>query len=502
MRIQQFRKILLSSLTVMATAAVLVFILKLYLSPEPMSQYWPEELTRRFSPRFDLTPFDPDTAPSASLEKLFQSTEDAPRPNIVLILARDVGYGDLGCYGNPIIPTPALDRMAADGLRWTGMYAANSSPSPARASLFTGRYAHRTGVTFTLYPGEAPQSLQQILRNMEQAIAKIGALDHPNDLSILTGLPQSEITLARALKQSGYQTALFGDWELGDFAANPEFHPRSHGFDSFAGFNVEAGDWPRAYWNDDEPIQKKLTEDETPDTTDFVDQASAFIRNRDAQAPFFLVLSPPMAAHGDGANPAAGAHGQALQQLDSAVGRILDLLETQQLAENTLVLFTSAAGPITDGRTAPFRSAPGMGFEGGFRVPFLAWWPDTLPANGLVQGAASHLDLFPTLLQLAGLSLPTDRIIDGQTLSAISGTDTAPQDTTPLFLFHGNALLGLRLGEDKYLREPAPALFNVVRDPWEAYNLIQNKSDAAQKLEDQLSQWESALYENSRGWRQ
>ncbi|MCG8563501.1 MAG: sulfatase-like hydrolase/transferase, partial [Desulfobacterales bacterium] len=471
MRIQQFRKILLSSLTVMATAAVLVFTLKLYFSPEPVASYLGSNITQTFSPllspKFDREPYDQDSRVDMEIGKVIQVEKREDRPNIILVLAQGLGYGDLGCYGNPLIPTPNIDRLAHQGSRATSFYAANSSPSPARAALMTGRYAHRTGVSFTLYPGDDPQPMRQVMHNMEKAIARIGAFDHPDDLSILNGLPPSEITLARALKTAGYATALFGKWELGDFTTHPEFHPRAHGFDTFAGFSLTGGDWPIAFWEDRTPVKKDIGSPGEPAMEALMERALAYMDKRNHAEPFFLVFSPTMAgtlSTGESPDP-AGNRGRSLRELDQNMGRLMDRLTQLGLDRETLILLTSDTGPVTNGRTMPFQGKSGDGREGGFRIPFLAWWPGHIPPASRMDFPANQLDIFPTLLQLAGLSLPGDRIIDGQSLLPSLTGKAQMSQPRQFFYFHGNQLLGIRNQEMKYIDLPFPALFDLDRDP-------------------------------------
>ncbi len=509
MRIQQFRKILLSSLTVAASAAVLVFILKLYFSPEPMAQYLESGFTHHISPllspKFDRAPYDNDQKRHTHVSDLIQAREKEERPNIVLVLAQGMGYGDMGCYGNPLIPTPNMDDLAHRGARFTAFYTANTAPSPARAALMTGRYAHRTGITFTLYPEQDPRFLRQAIRNMEQAIARIGALEHPADLSILNGLPPSEITLARALKQAGYRTGLFGKWDLGDFTANPAHHPREHGFDTFCGFNTSSGDWPVAYWEDNTQLLDDIRNAKGPSIGELTDKALAFMGSVDvpsSQAPFFIIFSPMMEPGQaiDLQPTPAGAYGSRIMALDQTVGRIQARLKQLGRGENTLILVTSDTGPVDMGRTLPHRGRTGDGYEGGFRIPFIVCWPRGIPASQIVDAPAMNTDIFPTLAAVAGIDPPRDRILDGRDISSLWTHNVPGLSQRDLFYFHGNDLMGIRSGEMKYLRHPRPALFHLIRDPGEAYNLFQDRPQPAQYLEGRLQKWEGRLYLNSRGW--
>ena len=171
-------------------------------------------------------------------------------PNIIYILADDMGYGDLSCYGSEAITTPNIDRLADQGMRFTDFYVCNALCSPSRAGLLTGRYAHRTGVTFP-FPAEGGSIFKEFMRWVGHQFANLGALDLIAGYSIASGLPLSEITIAEALKLSGYATACIGKWHLGDFTVNEDYLPRKHGFDYFIGFNGANDDWPVAFWENE-----------------------------------------------------------------------------------------------------------------------------------------------------------------------------------------------------------------------------------------------------------
>jgi arylsulfatase A len=331
----------------------------------------------------------------------------AAKPNIIVILADDLGYGDLGCYGSQVIRTPHLDRMASEGVRFTDFYVASSFCSPSRAALLTGKLPARCGVPYVLFPAEH------------------------------TGLPQSETTLAEVLKPAGYATACVGKWHLG---WRKELRPREQGFDEFYGLlhTNDITEWevgePFHQLSSYEPLQLRDGDrvieapvDQTTITQRYTKSALDFIR-RNREQPFFLYLAHtmphiPQHASADFAGKSKdGVFGDCVEELDWSTGRILDMLRELRLAENTLVLFTSDNGAGLRGKKPqakePFpgrsmagsngvlRGGKGSTFEGGVRVPCIAWWPKTLPA-GRVDGTPwSTLDFMPTFAGLLGKEMP------------------------------------------------------------------------------------------------
>lgn len=353
------------------------------------------------------------------------ASQDRP-PNVVVIFADDLGYGDLGVYGHPTIRTPSLDRMAAEGMRFTQFYAAASVCTPSRAALLTGRLPVRSGMT---------SDRRRVL--------------FPDSSS---GLPHDEITLAEALKARGYATAAVGKWHLGHL---PQFLPTQHGFDSYLGIphssdmDLASGREHRAanleprveYFNvpllrDGEVIERPA--DQTTITRRYTEEAVRFIREQRA-GPFFLYLAhtlphAPLFASDDflGKSP-RGRYGDAVEEIDWSVGRVLEALKALGLAERTLVFFTSDNGPWLSfdthgGSAGLLRGGKGMTWEGGMRVPGIAWWPGTVPAGRLNREIASTMDLLPTALALAGGHLLANRALDGRRSCTIS--TTTPRSAT------------------------------------------------------------------------
>jgi arylsulfatase A-like enzyme len=357
------------------------------------------------------------------------------QPNIVIILTDDLGYGDLGLYGNPEISTPRIDKMAAEGVRLTEFYSAAPTCTPARAALLTGRYPRRSGMTRVIVAKEK------------------------------WGLPASEITLGEVLQKQGYATACVGKWHLG---GRRPYRPSKHGFDSFFGV-LYSNDmsllplvrWPRLeLWRDDKVIESPAKVENL--TRRYTEEAVSFIQqNRDR--PFFLYLSHTM-PHTP-VKPSAefrgkskhGPYGDVVEELDWSTGEVLDALRANGVDDNTLVIFTSDNGPwvagsnkkqIKGGSAGSLRGAKNTTWEGGMRVPFLARWPGRIPAGAVRDGIATLMDLFTTAVALAGGETPNDRVIDGRDiLPFLEGRQGAPHDA--LYYYFRGETFAVREGDWK-----------------------------------------------------
>lgn len=314
-------------------------------------------------------------AVAAALAPL-RKVKAAQQPNFVVILADDMGYGDLGCYGSRI-ETPNLDQMAADGMQFRQFCAASPVCSPSRAALLTGRYGVRTGVPHVLGP--------------EQRV----------------GLSLAETTLAQTLRSAGYRTMCVGKWHLGAF---PDYLPTARGFDEYYGIPYSNDNAPSVLLHNTEVIESPVNLETV--TRRYTEQAVRFIRNA-KDNPFFLYLPHtfphiPLAASPEFAGKSPlGSYGDAVQELDWSVGQVLAELDAQGLSSNTMVLFTSDNGPWFQGSPGPLRGRKGDTFEGGMREPFLARWPERIAAGGVSERFASMLDLFPTIAGLAQAPLPS-----------------------------------------------------------------------------------------------
>lgn len=406
---------------------------------------------------------------------------DTLQPNFIVIFCDDLGYGDIGSFGHPTIRTPELDRMAREGQRWTNFYTAASVCTPSRAALMTGRLPIRSGLSSTrrvLFPDSGG------------------------------GLPASEITLAEALQPLGYTSACIGKWHLGHL---PQFLPTRNGFDYYFGIpysndmdanraafkGINPFESPRSeYWNvplmrNEEIIERPA--DQNTLTQRYTNEAIEFIR-RSANQPFFLYLAHSMVHVPLFASPEfrgkslRGLYGDATEEIDWSTGQILNTLRELGLDERTLVVFTSDNGPWLTykqqgGSAGLLRGGKGVTFEGGMREPALFWWPGTVPPASIESGIGTTMDLLPTFVSLAGGSLPSDRVYDGNDLGQALG-GKGPSSTDRLFYYREGELYAVRKGPFKahFITKPAyepgekethdpPLLFNLNHDPAEKFDV-------------------------------
>jgi arylsulfatase A-like enzyme len=373
------------------------------------------------------------------------SRSDRP-PNFVIILCDDLGWGDIGPFGSTVHDTPNLDRMAAEGRRFTDFYVTSGVCTPTRASLLTGCYPQRVG----LHENERGQ----------------GVLFPANR----RGLNAEEITIAEVLEQRGYTTGVVGKWHLGD---QPEFLPTRHGFDTYFGIPYsndmgrEGFEWRASMTQAPPPpdagyVPIPLLRDETvietePDqsllTRRYTEEAVAFI-TRHREAPFLLYLAhtmphQPVHASTDFLGKSDnGIYGDTVEELDWSTGKILSTLEDLDLAENTLVVFTSDNGAsVMGGNNDPLKGYKASTWEGGMRVPCIVSWPGRVPPGSQTAEVATIMDLLPTVARLAGADLPDDRVIDGKDVwPLMSGEPDAVSPHPVFYYYRRGALDAVRAG--------------------------------------------------------
>ena len=404
------------------------------------------------------------------------------KPNVVLIVADDMGYGDCGCYGSRSVATPHIDALAARGLRFTDFHSNGAVCSPTRAALLTGRYQQRSGIE-----------------------GVITAVDHRH-----VGLPLEETTFADLLKGNGYRTALFGKWHLG---YERRFNPSRRGFDVFHGFvsgNIDyqshidqtgQEDW----WADSDLVS------EDGYTTDLVTEHGVRFIQQNSDTPFCLYLAhecphypyqgPMDAAFRTPGNPEpvegprqdqGQAYIEMMECMDAGVGRIVDTIHSCGLDENTLIFFFSDNGPAGPGSAGPLRGGKGTVWEGGHRVPAVACWPEVIPAGTQSDMPCMGMDLFPTMMAMTNTEIPAGLQLDGDDLIGVMSGKPGPVDRT-LFWRHGNQK-AVRQGRWKLVVDgedgAGPYLFDLDCDLAESKDLASVHSGTVRELQDKLAMWE------------
>jgi arylsulfatase A len=448
----------------------------------------------------------------------------AARPNFVVIVADDLGYGDVGAYGSRAIATPHIDRLAAEGIRLTDFHSSDSVCTPSRAGLLTGRYAKRMGLDVPLMPGNMGWG-EWLLTRAGYAIGRVGLMDLATEGGA-SGLASNELTLAEALGAAGYATAMVGKWHLGDYVQAPEFDPRRHGFDRYLGVPYSNDMRPFPLVRDGRVLEGEI-QDQGQLTRLYTEEAVAFIEE-ERDAPFFLYFAhtfphrPLFASESFRGRSAGGLYGDVVEELDWSVGQVLAALERRGIAGDTLVVFTSDNGPWYQGSPGGLRGRKGQSYEGGHRVPMLARWPGSVPAGAVSHAPTMNIDLFPTVLAFAGVDPPADRVIDGRDIGDVLTRPGAPSPHEHLFFYHQGKIEGVRQGRWKFLRElhhyvwpnplnrvtgflarqtagPLPLLFDLDLDPDESYDLSANHPDVVARLSAAIEEFESSLEANRKG---
>ena len=432
------------------------------------------------------------------------------KPNIIIIFADDMGYGDMSCNGHPTIKTPNLDRMATEGQKWTSFYVAASVCTPSRAGLMTGRLPIRNGMC----------------SNKKRVL-------FPDSKG---GIPASETTMAEMLKANGYATGMVGKWHLGHL---PQYLPVNNGFDSWYGIPYsndmdqnrekikKANEEKKHQWHlgrhwyepKNEYFEVPLMDGEkiierSPDqeqlTKNYTEKAVEFIKaNR--KKPFFLYLAhsmphvPLFRSDTFKDVSTAGLYGDVIEEIDWSVGRVLEILRDQGIAENTMVVFTSDNGPWIRFRTlggiaGPLREGKGCTWEGGMREPSIFWWPGKIKP-GIVHDIGSTLDLMATAASLTGAKLPATQL-DSYDLSEtlLKG---GPSPRKEMIYYRGTEIFAIRSGSYKLhyktksgykndLQEHnPPLLFNLDLDPGENYNIAEDHPDVIKRINELKSAFKS-----------
>jgi len=422
------------------------------------------------------------------------------RPNLIIIFTDDLGYGDLGVYGHPTIRTPNLDQMAFDGQKWTQFYVAASVCTPSRAGLLTGRLPIRSGMNHVLFPHSE------------------------------RGLPQSEITLAHILRDHGYRTAMAGKWHLGH---ESPYLPTDHGFDTYFGIpysndmdkvdelfrgkndiitaeeeNYMAYNVP--LMRNDSIVERPV--DQRTITRRFTEEAVDRIREfRDE--PFFIYLAhsmphvPLFRSEAFKDTSLAGIYGDVIEEIDWSVGRILETLHEEGIAENTLVVFTSDNGHwhifnTHGGSGGLLRGAKGSTFEGGMRVPAIFWWPGTIQPDVITE-LGSTLDIFETFCTIAGIEVPSGKVYDGWDISPVLfGTGKSPRNVieyymdTQLFAFRYGSykvhFASRDWGSPTIVHDP-PLLYNLHADPAEKYDISRENPGIIEEIMQLIEQHKATI---------
>lgn len=421
----------------------------------------------------------------------------SPRPpNFVLILADDLGYGDIGPFGSKVNRTPNLDRLAREGMKLTSFYAAPVC-TPSRAQILTGCYAKRVSLPNVIFPASP------------------------------SGLSDQENTIGELLRGRGYATMVIGKWHVGD---HPDFLPTRHGFDHYFGLPYSndmgrreaagrPGGKPDArpplpLVRDDKVIETVNPQQQEQLTERYTAEAVNFIR-QNQQRPFFLYL-PHTAVHTP-LHPAPEFRGTTyspfgdwVAELDRSVGRVLDTLRELKLENDTLVVFTSDNGPwlsqgTNGGVAGPLRGGKGSTYEGGVRVPTIAWWPGRVPAGSSCDAVAANYDFLPTFVKLAGGLTPADRKIDGRDISPLllGASTTSPHEAH--FYFQGKNLQAVRSGPWKLAVAPrvkevadasqpfTPRLYNLDREIGEQTDVAAENPDVVKRLQELVARMDADL---------
>lgn len=400
------------------------------------------------------------------------------RPNIIVIMADDLGYGDTSVYDG-WVKTPHLERMATEGLTFTDFHTNSSVCSPTRAGFLTGRYQQRVGI------------VDVVARH----------LDTP-------GLNPIELTIPRLLKQAGYRTALFGKWHLG---MEPEFNPTHHGFDEFRGYldgyidyHVHRNTWMNGLKKEDQPGYS---------THVITQNAVRFIKEQSGYDPFFLFVAHE-AVHLPFQTPDDTPENRKpipksemwsrdrirpkykvmLEEMDRGIGEILETVRKQGIEKQTLVFFLSDNGAIGAGSNKPFRGGKFSHYEGGHRVPAIAWWPGMIKPGSMTDELVMAMDLLPTFAVLAGAELPTDRQLDGTDIRGLLLEDEPLPERRVFFGYEPKLGTAMRDGNWKMILSSKKfELYDLGSDIAEQNNLVETHPERAESMRAAIEKWKQEV---------
>lgn len=376
----------------------------------------------------------------AGAQSVTTKTPTPGRPNVILILADDLGYGDLSSFGNPPWQTPNIDRLATEGAKLTHFYTPTPYCAPTRASLLTGRYPARHGLILNPNPEKVNSSFQTF-RGGDNL-----------------GISDEQVLLSELFKASGYATGIIGKWHLGH---KPPFYPTRHGFDVYYGIPYSNDMRPVLLMENDSVVehpvvQTTLTKRYTRYATDYIEQHK--------EKPFFLYLAhamphKPLTASEEFYTPATkeDLYADAMRELDWSIGEVMKKLADTGLDDNTLVIFVSDNGPWFGGSTGGLRGMKSQNWEGGIRVPFIARWRGKIPAGHVNAQPTGVIDLLPTLAAVARLPLPKDLVLDGKDIFPLfTSAEATPHEA--LFSFYNDKVQTVRSGKWKlHIRSPESA---------------------------------------------
>ncbi|MDR1675412.1 MAG: sulfatase [Tannerella sp.] len=403
----------------------------------------------------------------------------APRPNVVIIYNDDMGYTDISSYGQQKWSTPNIDRLAAEGIRFTDLYSASHISSPSRAALLTGRYPARQGIQGVFFPDS------------------------------YTGIPQEELLLSELLRSAGYATAIVGKWHLGH---RDRYLPLQNGFDEYFGIPYSNDMSAQVFLRGNEVEEFHI--DQTQLTKRYTQEAVDFIARQRDDKPFFLYLAhnmmhvPVFRSKEFEGKSGHGIYGDAVLEIDWSIGQLVRALEAKGVLENTLIIFSSDNGPWLQegplgGEAFPLREGKGTTYEGGLRVPAIAYWKGRI-APAVRNDVASTLDWYPTIARLAGADIPDTVRLDGYDLTELLLNGGNRASDRYAYFRNNKDVSGIRVGDWKltlpqeqingnFWRASTAAhdtlLFNLKDDAGETRNLYKTHPEKARELADALAQY-------------